>query len=230
MLRLTSLLLLSLVLRVHADWTITQKVEGGLNSSQMTLKIKGDQARLDLTPGVAVLTDLNTGDSTTLNNGARIYMKIPGTESAKLRESALGLKEGAGIETPKLTPANKKEKIGDYDCEVFTWNIGELKVTDWIATKYPNFAPLLAVLARFQNAGPAKAAQPLMPPLESFPGMVVKREMNHRNTITTTTLISAKEGPIDGKLFEIPADYKAQPALQLPTSTPAPATPAPAAK
>jgi len=218
----TALFLLLAITAARADWTITQKVEGGMNSGQMALRIKGDKARLDVSSQVSILTDLTTGDSTTLNHTARVFLRIPASQAAKIRDRALGLKEGTGAAAPVLTSTGRKEKVGDYECEVFTWSIGEMKVTDWIATTYPNFRPFLEQLARFQNAGLARAAQPLMPPLESFPGMVLKREMNHRGTITTTTLLSGKEAPLDPKLFEVPADYKAQPPLQLPDATPAP--------
>ncbi len=214
-------LLLSVPFTVRADWTITQKVEGAMNSGQMVLRMKDDKARLDVSTQVSVITDLGTGDSTTLNHTARVFLKVPGTEAAKIRDAALGFKEGAAIPTPALTPTGKKEKIGDYECEIFTWSLGEMKVTDWIATTYPNFKPVLAALARFQNAGLARAAQPLMPPLESFPGMVLKREMVHKGITTTTTLLSGKEAPLDPKLFVVPADYKAQPALSLPAPAPA---------
>jgi hypothetical protein len=192
-----------------------------MNSGQLTLRLSDQKARIDLTNKISVLTDLKTGDSTTLNHTARVFMKIPAGEAAKLRDTALGLKDGAAAPAPKLTATGRKEKVGDYDCEIYTWSIGELQVTDWIAANYPNFKPLMAALAKFQSAGLAAAAQPLMPPLEEFPGMVIKREMLHRGAKTITTLISAKEGRVDPKLFEVPSDYRQQPALQLPsTETP----------
>lgn len=217
----TAFLFLLLFASARADWTIVQKVEGGMNSGQMTLRVKGDKARLDVNTQISILTDLATGDSATLNHTARIFLRIPASEAAKMRDTALGLKAGAAVPAPALAPTGRKEKLGDYECEVFTWSLGEMKVTDWIASGYPNFQPFLAALARFQNAGLARAAQPLMPPIESFPGMVLKREMNHRGTVTTTTLLSGKEAPLDPKLFDVPADYKEQPALQLPAPAPA---------
>ncbi|MEQ1861293.1 MAG: DUF4412 domain-containing protein [Chthoniobacteraceae bacterium] len=214
----SAFILLALAVTARADWTITQKVEGGMNSGQMVLRIKDDKARLDVSTQISILTDLKTGDSTTLNHTSRIYLRIPASEAAKMRETALGLKDGAAAGAPTLASTGRKEKLGEFECEVFTWALGEMKVTDWIAAGYPNFKPVLDVLARFQNAGLARSAQPLMPPIESFPGMVVKREMNHRGTVTTTTLLSAREAPLDAKLFDLPADYKAQPALQLPAA------------
>src|SRR5437868_3159961 len=104
------LALLVLLAAAHADWTITQKVEGGMNSGQLALRIKGDKARVDLSTQISILTDLNTGDSVTLNHSARVFLRISGSEAAKLRDTALGLKAGAAIETPKLTPTGRKEK------------------------------------------------------------------------------------------------------------------------
>lgn len=221
--RRAALLLLALALTARADWAVVQKVEGGMTAGQITLRLKGDKARVELNNQISVITDLATGDSVTLNNASRTLIRIPGKEAAKIRETTLGLKEGAKTEAPKLTPTGKKEQVDTYDCDIFTWEIGELKVTDWIAPSYPNFQPLQASLAKFQNAGLAAAAQPLMPPLDQFPGMVIKREMLHKNIKTTTTLVSAKEAPQDPNLFAAPKDYKEQPALELPSPAPAPA-------
>ena len=213
-------LLLGSIQAAFADWIVKQKVEGGMNSGEMTLWIKDDKARLDVSNQISVLTDLATGDSITLNHNAKVLLRIPATEAAKVRESALGLKPGGPEQAPKLAATNRNEKVENHECEIFTWQLGDLQVTDWIARDYPNFQSLQAALARFQNAGLAKAAQPLMPPPDQFPGMVIRREMNVRGTKTTTTLLSAKEETLDEKRFAPPSDYKEQPVLRLPPAEP----------
>jgi hypothetical protein len=212
--RLIALFLLTVTVR--ADWTIVQRVEGGMNANPMTLRLKDDKARVDVGAQVTMLTDVGTGDSITINHNARVFMRIPAAEAQKVRDTALGLKPDAPAAGPQLKPSGRKEKIEGFECEVFTWSLGDLQVTDWIAREYPNFAPVMAALARFQNAGLADAARPFMPPLDQFPGMVVRREMNSRGTKSTTTLLSAKEEPLDATLFDVPKGYKEQPALQLP--------------
>ena len=214
--RLIVFLLLAVTAR--ADWTITQRVEGAMNANPMTLRIKDDKARVDVGAQVSLITDIASGDSITINHNARVYMRIPAAEAQKVRDTAIGLKPDAPADAPQLKPSGKKEKIEGFECEVFTWSLGDLQVTDWVAREYPNFAPLMAVLARFQSAGLAAAARPLMPPLDQFPGMVVRREMNSRGNKSTTTLLSAKEEPLDASLFVVPKDYKEQPALQLPAT------------
>jgi len=51
--------------------------------------------------------------------------------------------------------------------------------------------------------------------------MVIKREMNHKGTKTTSTLVSVKADAIDEKVFEVPQGYKEQPGAKLPEAPPA---------
>jgi hypothetical protein len=207
-------LLLAFAAAAQADLTIVQKTEGAMNAGQLTLRIKGDKARADVAPQLTVLTDLATGDCVTLNHNAKIFTRVAASEAAKMRALAADLKPGA--EPPKLTPTTRKEKVEGYDCEVFTWRVGQMEVTDWIARDYPNWQPILAELTRFQSAGLAGAAESLMPKLADFPGMVVKREMQLRDAKTTSTLVSVKNEPLDAAIFDLPKEYKERPAVVLP--------------
>jgi hypothetical protein len=218
-----AVLLIAATAATKADLTIIQKTEGTLNSGQLTLRIKGDKARTDIAPQITMLTEMSSGDSTTINHNAKTYMRIPGTEAAKLRAMAADLKPGATADAPKLTNTGRKEKIENRECEIFTWGVGNLQVTDWIARDYPNWQPILAELVRFQNAGLGAAAQPLMPALDQFPGMVMKREMTLKGTKTTSTLLSVSDAALDAKLFELPEGYREQPAPKFPDPAPAPA-------
>jgi hypothetical protein len=212
--RAAILLLAALALPSWADLTVVQKTEGVMNSGQLMLRIKGDKARADIAPQITMITDLATGDTVTLNHSAKTMVRIAGAESAKMRLLAAGLKPGA--EPPKLLPTDRKEKVENRDCQVFTWRVGELEVTDWIDSNYADWKTILGELQRFQNAGLANSAQPLMPPLDQFPGMVIKREMNHKGTKTTSTLVSVKTDAVDAKVFDVPEGYKEQPAPKLP--------------
>lgn len=212
--RTTLFIFAALTLPVWADLTVIQKTEGVMNAGQLTLRIKGDKARADISPQITMITDLATGDTVSLNHNAKTMVRIPGTEATKMRELSAGLKPGA--EPPKLTPTQRKEKVDNRDCEIFTWKVGELEVTDWIDPNYADWKVVLGELLRFQNAGLANSAQPLMPPLDQFPGMVMKREMNHKGTKTTSTLLSVKTDAIDAQIFQTPEGYKEQPAPKLP--------------
>ena len=138
---------------VHGDLTIVQKTEGGINSGELTLRIKGDKARTDVAPQITMLTELSSGDSTTLNHNAKIYIRIPGVEAAKLRAIAADLKPGAAGEAPKLTNTGRKEKVENRECEVFTWSVGNLRVTDWIAKDYPNWQSVYSYFRSWRDDG-----------------------------------------------------------------------------
>src|SRR5688500_7298582 len=123
----------------YADLTVVQKTEGALNTGELTLRIKGDKARTDIAPQITMLTELSTGDYTTLNHNAKTYIRIAGSEAAKLRAMAADLKPGTSTEAPKLIATGKKEKVENRQCDIFTWSVGKIEVTDWIATDYPNW-------------------------------------------------------------------------------------------
>ena len=60
---------------VRADYTFTQKVEGGGNDGQMTLKLKAHMARADIAPQISIITNLETGDAITLQHAAKVFIK-----------------------------------------------------------------------------------------------------------------------------------------------------------
>ena len=80
------LLLLALLATARADFTIVQRVEGGLNAGQMTLRIKDDKARADLAAQVSTITDLASGEWTPLLEieGGGEALEILDTEAPSL--------------------------------------------------------------------------------------------------------------------------------------------------
>ena len=192
-----SILLVSIA-SATADLTVVQKTEGALNSGELTLRIKGDKARTDIAPQITMLTELTTGDSTTLNHNARTYMRIPGTEAAKLRSMAAELKPGTSAEPPKLVATGKKEKVEGRECEIYTWSVGKIEVTDSDLSEItPTGRLTWPSWCGFRTPDLEPSAQPLMPPLEKFPGMVIKREMSFKGTKTISTLLSASDAVLE---------------------------------
>lgn len=220
--RLPFLFLLTALATARADFTIVQKIEGGLNSGQMTLRLKDDKARADIAPQITIITDLGTGDVITLQHNTKVFIKLPGEQARAVLEKVKQQQKATGKEPPKLTATGRTEKVDQYACDVFTWSAGEIHATDWIAKEHPNAATLLPALDRFQSAGLAGAARPLQPAMSELPGVLIKREMTIGTQKTTTTLISVSDAPLDPAIFAVPADYKAQaaPAFQLDGLTP----------
>lgn len=198
--------------QAQADFTIVQKVEGGANAGQMTIRLRGDLVRADLAPQVSTITNVASGDVTTLQHALKVYIRLPGEQARAILERANRQQQAVNAEPPKPTATGRKEKVGHRACEVFTWSTGEIRATDWLAKDFPNLPVLVAALERFQSAGLSGAAQALQPPLTALPGMLIKRELTIGRQKTITTLLSVREAPIDEAVFTVPATYKEQPA------------------
>jgi hypothetical protein len=190
----------------RADLVLVQRVEGGGQSGEQTIKIKGDKARTELAPAVSMIADGATGEMITLMHTGRTYLKIPAEQTKAMMEQLQQLRPDA--EPAKLVPTGKKEKIGEYECEIFTVKAGAITVTYWLAKDFPNFPSVLAQLEKFQAGTISAMGKGLMPELKDFPGMMMKTEMDMKGKKTVTTLVSAKEENVDPGLFKIPAGYK----------------------
>jgi uncharacterized protein DUF4412 len=196
----------------YGDLVILQKVEGASQSGEMTMRIKDDKARADLSSHVSTITNAATGEVVTLMHDRREFMRISGAAAKQLVERAKKMQqENEPAERPKLQPAGKKEKVNGREAERFTWETGDIKMTYWIAKDFPNYAAILAQVKKVQAGVTALAAGATPDPTE-FPGMPVKTEMSvNGKRKVTTTLVSIKEEPVDSALFEIPAGYKELP-------------------
>ena len=212
---LASLFLAATVL--HADLVIVQKVDGSGQSGEQTIKIKGDKARTDLAQPVSMITDGATGESVTLMHPQKTYLKVSATQTKAMMDQLQKLRPNA--EPSKLQPTGKKEKIGEYECEIFTANLGALTATYWIAKDFPNYQAVLAQLEKLQAGTISAMGKGLMPELKDFPGMMIKTEIDMGGKKLITTLLSAKEENVDPAVFKIPANYKeiSSPALNFPT-------------
>lgn len=199
-----------------ADLIIVQKVEGGGQAGEQTIKIKGDKARADLAQQVSVITDGATAEMTTLMHQQKTFLKVPPAQTKAMMEQLQKAKPNA--EPAKLQPTGKKEKIGNYECEIFTVSLGEIAVTYWLAKDFPNYPAVLAQIANYQAGTISAMGNGLMPDLKEFPGMIIKTEMNAGGKKIVATLVSAKEDNVDPAVFNIPASYKetSAPVLTLP--------------
>jgi hypothetical protein len=198
--------LLSAALLARADLIIVQKVEGGGQAGEQTIKIKGDKSRTDLNPSTSMLTDGSTGEMVTLMHNGKTYLTVSLAQMKSMMEQLQKMR--TSTEPPKLVATGKKEKVGDYDCEIFTANLGSLTVTYWFAKDFPNYQSVVAQLDKFQSSAISAMGKGIMPDMKDFPGMPMKTEMDLGGKKVVTTIVSAKEENVDPKVFVIPKEYK----------------------
>lgn len=205
------LLSAALTLSARADLVITQKIEGSGQSGTMTMKIKGDKIRTDVSPEVSTITDAKSGDVTTIMNSQKSYMVIPASASKalmeKMQKGMAQASPGASPAAVKLTDTGRKEKVNGYDTEVYTSSIGGMKMTYWIAPNFPDWKKVLDGMMAFQRGGLAAMTKGMMPAASDFTGMPVKTEVDMGAQKITTTLESVKEEPVADTEFQIPAGY-----------------------
>src|SRR6266481_7168905 len=226
------------ILQTRADLTIVysttvqppahdQKAEGTPSevaaATNMTIKVKGDKARIDASPQITIIFDGGTGELINLLNDQKTIVRI---SPDKMRAIADMLNKFStkrpGSETPRLTPTGKREMINCYDTEQYTYDGPDFKATYWIAPNYPNGA---AVLAQLQSIKSElwDAANTKMPDFRDFPGLPIRMRMivgkenpagGHGNgasghpTEITTNVTGVSLASIPDNVFTVPSNFK----------------------
>ena len=188
----------------RADFVIQQKIESADQNGVLTLKIKGDKTRLDMPTerlgNVSVIQDLNTGDK---------IMMIHQQKVAKMQSAAEQASAGNDGENPALVKTGKTEKVGNYDTEIYTWtNDHGMSGTLWVAVNYPDYPKFKSLLKKLHDSKAGQMLKGTQPDTSTLPGMVVKSKKETPLGEVATTLISAKEEPVNASDFQIPDDYR----------------------
>jgi uncharacterized protein DUF4412 len=225
------------VLTVRADLTIVysttvqpashaqkpQATPTVVAATNMTIRVKGDKARIDASPQVTAIFDGRTGELINLLNDQKTIVRI---SPEKMRAIADMLNKfssnKAGADKPRLTPTGQREMINGYDTEQYTYEGPDFKATYWIAPKYPNGG---AVLAQLQSIKSElwDAANTKMPDFRDFPGLPIRMRMivdkethasehgasdsGHPTEITTTVTGVSLDSIADNE-FTVPANFK----------------------
>lgn len=209
----------------RADIVIEQKMESSMINGNVTMKLKGDNARMDMPSplggGVTTLMNFKSGDMVTLMHQQKMAMKMNLSDVKKQQEAgqkALGV-DASKIEKPKAT--GQKEKVGEYATEIFEMNQGTLQAKLWIAKDFPNAQ---AIKDQMMKLSSSMGGAGFDPSKLDVPGMVVKSEVTTPVGKMTITLLKAKEEPVDDKEFVKPEGYQEMQMPKMPGAE-APAAP-----
>src|SRR5438876_4432196 len=225
------------VLTVRADLTIVysttvqpashaqkpQATPTAVATTNMTIRVKGDKARIDASPQVTAIFDGRTGELINLLNDQKTIVRI---SPEKMRAIADMLNQfssnKANSDKPRLTPTGQRETINGYDTEQYSYEGPDFKATYWIAPNYPNGAAVLAQLQSIKSEF-WDAANTKMPDFRDFPGLPIRMRMivgkanpadahgtsapDHPADITSTVTGVSLDSIAD-KQFTVPADFK----------------------
>ena len=199
-------LTLGVLISARADLTIVQKVEGAGQNRDATVKIKGDKERVDSLGESTQIIDGKTGEMINLMNDKKTFVKIS-AEQIKAAAETINKFNGDQKSKPKLTATGKKETINGYETEEFAFETPQLKVSFWVATKYPGAAEILKQM-QLPMSGAWKQSNMNMPDYTDFSGVPIKTVISLGGTEMTTTITSIKKDPINAAEFEIPKDFQ----------------------
>lgn len=199
-----------------------EKGDGASAARTMSIKIKGDKARIEASPQLTTILDGKTGEVINLMNDQKIVVRISPDKVRAVTDMLNKFSDKKqSAEKPKLTPTGQKETVNGYETEKYTYDGPDFKATYWIASNYPDGPAILAQLqsikSEFWDAANAK-----MPDFRDFPGLPIRTRMvmtkqspntpsaspaGHATEITST-ITSVSQDPINDAEFTVPGDFK----------------------
>ena len=192
-------------------------------ATNMTIKLKGDKARIDVPPHMTAIFDGTTGEIINLLNDQKTVVRIPPDKMRAIADTLNKFSNNkAGSQKPTLKPTGQKEAINGYDTEQYTYDGPDFKATYWIAPSYPNGSAVLAQLQSIKSEF-WDAANTKMPDFRDFPGLPIQMRIvvgkhnaaeghgasapSHPAEITST-ITGVSLDSIPDSEFTVPADFK----------------------
>ncbi len=209
----TLALALSLALSIsglsRADWVIVEKQDAAGQANESKTQIKGDKARTDVGEQMSVILDASTTDITMLMHGQKSFMKVNPDKMKGLMAMAQQLTGNGGGEATKPVATGEKEKVGEWDAEIYTWQgkMGAGKY--WIATNFEGADEIREIQSKLMKGlGAGNPLAGMAPDPMDFPGMVVKSEMTIMGQTAKTELVSATKEDVSDDIFAMPEGYQ----------------------
>jgi hypothetical protein len=193
----------------RGDLTIVQKVEGIGSFKQITTKLKGDKARVEVSPEMATIIDNKSGEMLNLMNGKKKFLRISADKSKAIAElaSKYGGVSSVATAKPKLKPTGKKEMINRYEAEEYVRESPSVKESYWIALKYPDSAAIVKQLQAIAPAAWNDIAKGMFD-YSDFPGLPLRTIIKTNGSEIISTITSIEQGPLSEAEFSVPKDFE----------------------
>jgi hypothetical protein len=207
LLRCYALVFLATLATTRADLTIVQKVDGTESAQRITIKVKGDKARVEVNPHITTIIDGKTGTLTNLLHDKKVVMEIPGDKAKAMAEMAKSFvkEEAPNQAAPRAT--GKKETINGYETEEYVTDSPKFHASYWVATKYPEYQNILQQMAVLQKGAFASVTQG-MPDYKTLPGLPLRTVVKvSGQPEITSTIESISVAPLAASDFVAPEDY-----------------------
>src|ERR1700730_4451951 len=220
---LSLVLLVGFGLSARADFTIIQKVEGKGPANEVVMKLKGDKVRMEATPQMTMIVDGKTGETVTLMNAQKKFLRISGDKAKAISELAAKY-GGTTAERPKLTATGKKMTINGYEAEEYVGETKLFKASYWIAPSFPDSAAIMKQLQAVIPAAWSDLAKGMMD-YRDLPGFPLRTQVKTNESEITSTITAIKRDLLSDAEFLVPADFQEMkiPNMQISGDKPGPA-------
>lgn len=198
---------LALCATARADLTIVQNMEGTEGIHKITFKIKGDKARVEVTPQVTTIIDAKSGDLTTLLNDKKSVIRISGERAKAMAEMAKSFVKQETPEQALPKPTGRKETIGGYETEEYVTDSPKYHASYWVAKTYPNYQSILQQMSLLQRGAFSEITKG-MPDYHALPGLPLRTKIKTPGQDEmTSTIESVSLAPLPASEFSVPASY-----------------------
>jgi len=198
---------LALCATARADLTIVQNMGGTEGIHQITFKVKGDKARVEVNPQVTTIIDAKTGDLTTLFNDQKTVMRISGERAKAMAEMAKSFVKEEAPQQALPKPTGHKETIRGYETEEYVSDSPKYHASYWVAKSYPNYESILQQMSLLQRGAFASITKG-MPDYHALPGLPLRTRIKTSGQgEITSTIESVSLSPLADSEFNAPASY-----------------------
>lgn len=206
---LTLAILCASAASLRADLVLVQRVKGSGRNGDMTIRFKDGSLRADLAQEISVIAAKDSGEVVTLMHKQKRLLRVPQSQLKAMQEQmATAAATAAATSGPaKLEPTGRKEKIGEYETEIYSWKVGTISATYWIAPNVPHADKLVEQMEKIQESGLGMMTNGVGPSPKDFPGLPIQTEMKTGAQTVRTTILSLKEQPVDAAIFTLPKGY-----------------------
>lgn len=193
----------------RGDLTLVQTIEGaGSDAKAMTIKIKGEKARIEVSPEVVTIIDSKTGEIMNIMMQDKKFLRISGEKARAVAELAVAAdKKNQPDLHPQLKDTGRTETINGFQTEEYTCDAPAFQATYWIAKNYPDGA---AIVHQLQAMTPQAwgVAGKGMPDYRDFPGVPLRSRVTVNGKEITSTLSAVKQEPLSDAEFQPPKGFE----------------------
>lgn len=193
----------------RGDLTIVQKIEGSGALKQITMKLKGDKARVEVSPEITTIMETKGGDILTLMNTKKKFVRISAEKSKAIAElaSKYAKDSSAPPEKSKLTATGRKETINGYETEEYVRESSSMKESYWIALTFPDSAAIVKQLQAVAPTAWSDVAKGMLD-FSDFPGLPLRTIIKTGGKELVSTIVSIKQDLLSDMEFAVPRDFE----------------------